>query len=272
MSNNHRSQSTSNSDGIRVYAPLSANSKDVDENNKSTRNDGIRVYDSSSDAAASSSSFSMFDNRFFKTDAYNFSEIVKFVSYIINKNKLRNKGLSHKKYVHKLEVAKKNNNIDLYSDETIDPQDSNYEVDHIFEIQCFAYIIAAALHQFDGSDHGRAIFEELNETLIDVINSPANLNVTHKKTNLIKMNVVKVFIKMRWIDSSLKLADCLRKSNYNKSIDLFCERLKFSSKSIRHKIETSLNEAKITGLSRNIRAWMRILEEFDIFYNSMKID
>lgn len=176
----HQSSETNSDDGIRVYAssieyPESDRKKDdvsfLDA-------DGIHVYSACSDT-----------NYDIQIGSRDFSEIANMVSFIHKNNLLRNG--SHKKNKHKMQVSKYNDDIDLYTLQKIDPCKANYNVDHIFEIQCFSYVIATALHNLN-DDRGRVLLGKLRERLVIAINIPANLNVTEKHTNLTKMNAFKV--------------------------------------------------------------------------------
>ena len=153
-------------------------------------------------------------------------------SFLTSKNLLRS--LPHKKSKKKLEIAKLNNDIDLYTMQKIDdPNNSKYHIDHIFELQCFAYIVASALHKFDGDRHGRDTFAKVRDGLVKLINSNFNLNVTDKQANLVKMNIFKEFIRRRRNDSSISIVALLRNTpNFNKNIYHFCSTLQTDSRSV----------------------------------------
>lgn len=150
--------------GIRVYAAAGLSSNNQSE-------EGIRVY-SGDDISIG---------------PHKFREIDQFVNFINKNHYLRHKKINRKK----MSVVRSNDNKDLYSMQKINAQDNKYNVDHIFEIQCYSYVIASALHNLN-DDNGRALFKKLRERLSNVINSNCNLNVTDKNTNLTKMNAIKV--------------------------------------------------------------------------------
>ena len=159
------------------------------------------------------------------------NKITKLASYILSNNLLRSRIFSHKKHnSKKIQVAQLNNNIDLYDMQNIDVYDAKYEVDHIFEIQCMAYVVACALHNFNNNDDGRKIFEIVQNRVVQVINSHCNLNVTDRKTNLVKMNVFREFIKLKSSKPSynISIKHFLNSSNFDKNVDKFCIVLKLS--------------------------------------------
>lgn len=249
-------------DGIRVYEGASSSSSEISDNQS------IRVYSVNSASYSDKSSSCLGENRFFYKYSYNFEELNKLASYITKNNVLRYKIVSHKKNVRKLLVCKNNNNIDLYCMKTIDPNDSKFEVDHIYEIQCFAYVVASALHNIGNSEEALVILNQISERLSKVLESNVNLNVTDRTTNLTKMNVFKVFIKMRWAQKDLSLEESLRKSNFDKDITHFCNKLKYAIHSIKYQLEILMNNAE-SGLIRF--AFKKIIEEFDIFNKSLKL-
>lgn len=257
-SNSNSTEKDSVIDGIRVYG------------HDSSSDDGIRVYAAPNRSSRYSSSF-LNDDRFTSCKSYDFDQLFKLVSFLNSNNLLRSKTASHKKSVRKVEVCKLNGYIDLYTLKTINPYESKYEVDHIFEIQCFVFVVAAALHSFDGDNHGRVIFDLLQEQLNDVINSEINLNVTDKDTNLVKMNVFKVFIKMRYVHQDRGIADFLRTSNFDKSINQYCSCLKTACTKIREKLVLLKHEAETNSTLKIKYAWQKIIEEFDLFYFSLKL-
>ena len=123
-----------------------------------------------------------------------------------------------------LEIFKPNLKIDLYTGQVIDTNDKiYYQVDHVFEIQCFAYVIASALYKLDD---GRSIFDELKNEFIEIINTNKNLNVTDNTTNLVKMNVFRDYIKKRRYDSRISLIQLLQVSRFDKCIAQFCRALR----------------------------------------------
>ena len=259
-SNTNSTKKESINDGVRVYGT------------SSTSDDGIRVYAASSRSTRySSSNSSLIDDRFSTRQSYNFDELYKLVGFINSNNLLRSKTISHKKNVRKLEVCNFNGNVDLYTLQTIDIQEPKYEVDHVLEIQCFVFVVAAALHNFEDDNHGRIIFEHLREKLSTVINSNINLNVTDRNTNLVKMNVFKVFIKMRWVHRDRGIADFLKTSNFDKCIDRYCNCLKKACEGIREQLVIFKNEADTNDSLKVRYAWQKFLDEFDLFFTSMKI-
>ena len=260
-SHNQSELNFAKNDGIRVYAGSSSGSS------KKCDNQGIRVYSVIADSyKADKSSTCLGENRPFYNYSYNFEELNKLASFINKNNVLRYKIVSHKKNVRKLSVSKNNNDIDLYCMEKIDPTDPKFEVDHIYEIQCMAYVVAAALHNIGNSEEALVILNQVSERLSKVLESNVNLNVTDQKTNKTKMNVFKVFIKMRWAQKDL--AELLRNSNFDKDISHFFNKLKYAMQSIRNQLDTLMNDAE-SGLIRY--AFKKIIEEFDIFNQSMKL-
>lgn len=189
-------------------------------------------------------------------------------SFLTSRNTLRS--LPHKKWKKKLEVARLNNGLDLYTMQPItDAGNINNHVDHIFELQCFAYIVASALHKLDGDQHGRVTFAKVQTNLVKLINSTDNLNVTDKQTNLVKMNIFKEFIRRRRNDSSLSIVAMLRStSSFNKNIYHFCSQLRTACKKIKEKL---LNFS-IDPLYVHNNIYKKILDEFDIFYSSLQIE
>lgn len=198
--------------------------------------------------------------------------IKELMSYILSKNNLRS--LPHKKLEKKLQISQLNGHVDLYNRQPIDARNSRFHLDHIFEVQCFAYVISIALHGFDGDEHGKLTYERLKDQLIKVINSDFNLNVTDRNTNLVKMNIFKEFIKRRQLDSHPSLLNYLRKStSFDKNIYCFCSTLRDSCRRIRSKLQEYITESyKETSNNSNKQAYQRIIEEFDVFYNSMQIE
>lgn len=187
-------------------------------------------------------------------------------TYILSNNLLRS--LPHQKLKTKLHIAKLNSEIDLYTNQKIsDVRSSSYQVDHIFELQCFSHVISMALSKLD-CDY--AAFNVLRDRLVKIINSDFNLNVTDKQANLVKMNVFKEFIKRRREDSiHPSLIRFFRNSpNFNKNISLFCCTLRNACKLIRQQLVIYMNESSKI-LSNVIK---RIIDEFDIFYNSLQIE
>lgn len=258
-SNNSINMSEKDSDGIRVYEA------------HSILDDGIRVFAVSDRSSRySSSSESLIDERFSMCKTYDFDQLHDLVSFL-NSNNLLRSTVGHKKNIRRIQVANYNSNIDLYTQKTIDPHDTKYEVDHIFEIQCFVFVIAAALHTFDGDKNGRETFNKLREKLSNVINSNVNLNITDRNTNLVKMNVFKVFIKMRWVYRDRGLADFLRNSNFDKPIERYCSCLKRVCLSIRDQLVLHKKNSESSETLKIKYAWEKIIEEFDNFYHSLKI-
>ena len=166
------------SDGIRVYASSVRPSKLVDSKLNNNDDDGISVYAAPSDT-----------NYVVRVGPQNFDDIDTMCSFINKNNLLRSR--CHHKHKDKIRISTMNNHIDFYTENKINPYDDKYNVDHIYEIQCFTYIVASALHNMD-DDKGRALFAKLRDYLIRAINVPANLNITDKQTNLTKMNAFKV--------------------------------------------------------------------------------
>ena len=190
-------------------------------------------------------------------------------SFLTSKNLLRS--LPHKKSKKKLEIAKLNNDIDLYTMQKIDdPNNSKYHIDHIFELQCFAYIVASALHKLDGDRHGKDTFAKVRDGLVKLINSNFNLNVTDNQANLVKMNIFKEFIRRRRNDSSISIVALLRNTpNFNKNIYHFCSTLRSVCKQIRDQLRFFTNDS----LYANYQSiYNNILDQFDSFYNSMMIE
>lgn len=201
-------------------------------------------------------------------------------SYILSNNVLRS--LPHQKLKKKLNICQLNSDIDLYTNKKIiDVRDSNYHVDHIFELQCFAHVISLALRNFIPSDlNGNTTFALVRDRLVKIINSDANLNVTDKQTNLVKMNVFKEYIKRRRnhdsssssSSSNTSLIRYLRTSpNFDKNISLFCSTLRNACKHIRDQLVTFMNESASSSLFLISNAIKRIIDQFDIFYNTMQI-
>lgn len=190
-------------------------------------------------------------------------------SFITSKNLLRS--LPHKKSKKKLEIAKNNNDIDLYTMQKIeDPSNSKYHIDHIFELQCFAYIVASALHKLDGDRHGRDTFAKVRDSLVKLINSNFNLNVTEHQANLVKMNVFKEFIRRRRNDSSISIVALLRNNpNFNKNIYHFCSTLRSVCKKIREQLLINSNDS---SNANNQSIYKIIIEQFDLFKDSMMIE
>jgi hypothetical protein len=190
-------------------------------------------------------------------------------SFLTSKNLLRS--LPHKKSKKKLEIAKLNNDIDLYTMQKIDdPSNSKYHIDHIFELQCFAYIVASALHKIDGDRHGRDTFAKVKESLVKLINSNFNLNVTDNQANLVKMNIFKEFIRRRRNDSSISIVALLRNThNFNKNIYHLCSTLRLVCKQIRDQLRFYSSDSLYANYQT---IYNNILVEFDSFYNSMMIE
>lgn len=189
-------------------------------------------------------------------------------TFILSKNLLRS--LPHKKQKKKLHIAKLNSDIDLYTNQKIsDITSSRYHLDHIVELQCFAHVISISLRNIDNSDiDGHATFTLLRDRLVKIINSDFNLNVTDRQANLVKMNVFKEFIKRRRNDSNPSLISFLRNApNFDKNIYHFCSTLRNACKKIREQLISNMNESTTTQ-----HAFKRIIDEFDIFYNSMQIE
>lgn len=211
----------------------------------------------------------------FEIQPRNFVQIKKMSSHLHSKGAFRTQ--SHKKNVTKEDVAKFFDGIDRYSNKKVNHHESLYHVDHIFEIQCFVNIIAMALHNVESPERGLEIFEQLREKLAKIINCNENLNITDKQTNLIKMNVFKSSLRLRWIDHNFSLKKQLQKSNFSKDIDLFLNVFKSVCLLLRNKLELVVkefaqhyelyNEKKdcLVGISR-------ILNEFDNFVVSLKIE
>lgn len=207
------------------------------------------------------------------------NKITKLASYILSNNLLRSRVFSHKKHnAKKIQVAQLNDHIDLYDMQKIDVFDAKYEVDHIFEIQCMAYVVACALSNFKSNDDGRELFEKVRNRLVQVINSHCNLNVTDRKTNLVKMNVFREFIKLKCSnpDCNIPIKYFLNSSNFDKSVDNFGQILKKACKGVRSELEDyieNIEESHLTTKNEKIikHALVRILEEFDIFVEWFKI-
>lgn len=188
-------------------------------------------------------------------------------TYILSKNLLRS--LPHKKLKKKLHVYKLNSDIDLYTNQKIDDiTSSKYHLDHIFELQCFAHIISMGLKNIEGDQTGHSTFSLIHDRLKKIMNCDFNLNVTDRQTNLVKMNVFKEFIKRRRNNANSSLIGFLHNSaNFNKNIYHFCSTLRKASKCIREQLVIAMNENNST-----YNAYKGIVEEFDIFYNSMQIE
>ncbi len=212
--------------------------------------DGIRVYAVSQPISKTGNSF---DDLF---------------TFIISKKLLRS--LPHKKLKKKLKISKLNDDMDLYTNQKIDAQSSQYHLDHIFEIQCFVHVVASALHNLDGDKHGQSTFTSIRDKLVNVINADFNLNVTDSQANLVKMNIFKEFIKRRRSDSNPSLIAFLRNSsNFDKNLFHFCSTLRRACKMIREQLLLYMNHQ---SMPNHYDAFKRIIEEFDVFYNSMKIE
>lgn len=201
------------------------------------------------------------------TNASSDKNSIDLFTYILSKNLLRS--LPHKKLKKKLHVSRLNSDIDLYTNKKIDDvTNSKYHLDHIVELQCFALIISEGLKNIEGDQTGHRTFSLLRERLVKIINSDFNLNVTDSQANLVKMNIFKEFIKRRRNNSNPSLISFLRNSaNFDKNIYHFCSTLRKALKCIREQLVNCMNDNSST-----YNAFKRIIEEFDIFYNSLQIE
>jgi hypothetical protein len=130
--------------------------------------------------------------------------------------------------------------------------------------------VASALHNLDGDKHGQSTFTSIRDKLVNVINADFNLNVTDSQANLVKMNIFKEFIKRRRSDSNPSLIAFLRNSsNFDKNLFHFCSTLRRACKMIREQLLLYMNHQ---SMPNHYDAFKRIIEEFDVFYNSMKIE
>lgn len=197
------------------------------------------------------------------------SKFDELVNLIKSNKMLRCKTFSHKKSLKKIAVSKNNGDIDLYTGLPIDASELKYQVDHIFEVQCFAYVIASALYNLDGLDDGRVIFSQLQDQLVGIINADFNLNVTDQTTNLVKMNIFRDFIKKRKLN--LSLVKLLRDSNFQKCIVQFCKTLRRVCDEIKNQLKHFYNELPLDDATKKY-AVQKIINEFELFYQSMQIE
>ena len=195
-------------------------------------------------------------------------------THILSKNRLRS--LKHKKQDKKLHISTLNGGVDLYTLKPIDPNDTNNHIDHIFELQCFAYIVASALHNIDKfDDNGQQIFSKIRNQLVKVINADFNLNITDKTINLVKMNIFKTFLRLLRTDSHCTLRSLLDNCNsFTPNIDVFYCCLKDVCQKIKIKLQEYIGNINCNNPSLHIikSVFIKILNEFCVFCHLMKIE
>lgn len=144
-----------------------------------------------------------------------------------------------------------------------------YHVDHIIEIQNFAYVVATALHNIDWKINGLELFRMIKEHLIACINIKSNLNITNKNTNLIKMNIMKTFMKLRWFKPELSLREVIERSSMKNCPKRICETIKKAYIAISSELTQRIELEKDEFLKF---ALYRVREELRRMYISFKID
>ncbi len=149
----------------------------------------------------------------------------------------------------KLHISKLNSNIDLFSNQKIeDVNNSN--------IILIIYL-----------NYNSLLIGLVRNRLVKIINSNYNLNVTVRQANLVKMNVLKDFIKRR-NNSNLSLLGFIRNTKkYDLNIKHFSYSLRNAGKKIREQLLINMNDSRNTQ-----HVFKKIIDEFDIFYNSMQIE